>query len=268
MAKSKTITEELLALLPPEQAAAFRKTLEANPGLAVRAAKETELYDLYMGNDDDDPASAAAAASAAASPAVHTPTLPSAAAAPTAGAAGGNDEIKELIKGLQTSLDAKVADLKKDFVPRSMVDQYVATAVKVSDNYAQVREDHRAEFGETLSRTDFEKFIAAHPKGTWLDDAPGTENGKTGMKKAHDSFVADKRTQKLIKDGVAAGVKQELSARTVPGQTQSVALSPALQAMAKARETAGGGTKSNAMAAAERLAAMVRAREEGGQTIQ
>ena len=173
----------------------------------------------------------------------------------------------ELAK-LNTSLDTRLKTIESNMVTKESLPGYrtelLTLAIKTADNYSTVREAHRAEFGEALDRTAFEKFVATSGM-KWADDLPETPNGKTGLQKAHDQFVADRRTANQIQRGITDGLKTKTSGILVPGQTQSTAMSPAQALLSKQRENAGnGGGKSNALAAAEKMAQMVRGRDETG----
>ena len=263
----KPIVDELLAMLPADQQQAFR---QAHPELVARSVKEAELYDLY--EPEQDPPEPVAAAPFATT--VHTPTLPSAAAAPVVPAADNSAAILEKLNGLNATLDAKLADLKKSVFTKDEWKQERTSAtayvLEQQDEMSQIREDHRSEFGERLDWPSFKTFYNAQVAAgvRFLDDPTETDKGKKGLRKAYDSYVMDRRTQKQIETGVAAGVKQRESQLRVPAQTQATGLSPAQQVLAKAREGVAGGNKSNAMAAAEKLASIVRSREDGSQVVQ
>lgn len=280
---AKSIIDELMGLLSPEEQALVRAKMAANPQLVVRDRQMEDLFGVYFGDNGEGDGGAVSAPAPGTAPApapaavTHVPTLPSAAAAaqapapvtsPTADPAAGNSAILEKLNALSTMLDTRITELKKDFVSASDVPKYVATAIKASDNYAQIREDHRAEFNEPLNRGEFERFVAAQNAAgfRFLDDPADQENAKTGMKKAHDAFVQAKRTARQIETGVAEGVKQKMSAMTVPGQTPASSMSAAQSILAKAKNdatAAGGDGKTSAMRAAERLAAFAHARDNG-----
>ena len=142
----------------------------------------------------------------------------------------------------------------------SKLDEYrtdwTSTAMKGSDDLAQVRENHRAEFGKPLDRDAFETYVINQKaSGVRFKD----------LKQAHDMFVQSERTEATIAKRVEEQVKQKRSADTAPGQTVSIGLAPAQAVMKKQREGAKGGEgKSNAMAAAQRLSQLERANDESG----
>lgn len=260
---AKALSEQLLELLDADTQAKVRAALQSKPELIVRDAKSRELLDLFYG--EDEPAAVTTPPAAA----VHVPTVPSAAsttssassaAAPTvtatpnppAATTGTSDSMAAVLAELQ-GLKAK---LDKDFIPVSKLPEYRAEiltlAIKSADDYATVRENHRAEFNESLDRSAFEKFVADQA-------AAGVRHAN--MSAAHDAFVKDKRVaaqaaaeKAKIDAAVAEALKQARSAGSVPGQTQSVAQSPAQEIMAKAKAAANGGNaESAAMRAARQL---------------
>jgi hypothetical protein len=253
---AKTITEQLLALLPEGERAAFKAKLDANPKLVAQDVKTTEIYSIYQGEEvETEPVAAPV------TPVVVAPVTPVAVAPVTPVnpvAAGGNDAILAELRNLSTSLDTKLAAFEAKFVPAAKLPEYrgeiTAIAIKAADDMAQIRESHRAEFDKPLDRDAFEKYVTdQQAAGTKFKD----------LKQAHDMFVTTERTAADVAKQVADQVKQKTSATTVPGQTQSIGLSPAQAVLKKARESAKGGDgKSNAMAAAEKLAALDRANEE------
>jgi hypothetical protein len=151
-------------------------------------------------------------------------------------------------------LNSLKAKLDKDYVPVAKLPEYrsemLASAIKAADDYASVRENHRAEFNEPLDRGAFEKYVA--------DNAAANVKFPS-MSAAHDSFVREKRTTKAAADektrtdaAVAEALKQQKSSASVPGQTQQVAASPMQQVMQKARTT-NSGAESAALVAARKL---------------
>jgi hypothetical protein len=269
---AKTIIEEMLEGLSPDVKAAVQANVAAKPHLAVKDRQMAELFTIYM---NEEPAAAAVEPAAAAEPTPakvepNIPTVPvhaSATASPAAdpNAIANNPVLAELAR-LNSTVTSQLEAIKSTMVTKAEVPEFekriLTLSIKTADDYSSVREAHRAEFGETLDRGAFEKFVTT--SGTrWVSDPPDTPNGKTGLQKAHDQFVADRRVAATIKKGIDDGLKVKNSGAQVPGQTQATAMSPAQQVLAKAREGAKGGAGSNALAAAERMAAMVRQRDEG-----
>lgn len=252
---AKTITEQLLALLPENERAALRAKLDANPSIVVQDKKAAEIYSIYQGEEvEAEPVAApiVAAPVVASAPVVTAPVV----AAPVV--PSGNDAILSELRNLSASIDGKLDTFRKEFVPISELPKYrgdvTAVAIKAADDLAQIRETHRAEFNKPLDRDAFETFVTEQQTaGTKFKD----------LRQAHDMFVTKERTDATIASQVAEQVKQKRSADTAPGQTQSIGLSPAQAVMKKARESMKGGDgKTNAMAAAEKLAQLERSRDE------
>lgn len=254
---AKTITEQLLALLSDTERAAVKAKLDANPKLLVQDAKAAEIYSIYQGDEPE--AEPVVVAPVVTAPPVTAPVT-TAPVTTTPVTAGGNDAILNELRNLSASFDTKITALKAEFIPASKLPEYegliTSRAIKAADDLAQVRETHRAEFGKPLDRDAFEKFVTdQQAAGTKFKD----------LKQAHDMFVAKDRTDAEVVKRVDEQVKQKTSAATVPGQTQSIGLSPAQAVLKKAREAGKSGDgKSNAMAAAAKLAQLERGRDESG----
>jgi hypothetical protein len=261
---AKTILEELMGMLDADGQAYIRYQLEQHPDIAEQDRQHSEIYSIYTEGATINPNPTPAPAHVAA-PVVlattYTPTTPNTTsntviAQPTV---DPNAAISAQLSALTKTLETRLADLDKRYVPVEKIAEYrtemLASSIKAADDYAQVRESHRAEFNEPINRTEFEKFVADQ-------SAAGTRFAS--MNDAHNRYVADKRVALQIKNGIDEGLKQRQSAQHVPGQTQSTALSPAQQIMAKQRESAQPGANNNALSAAQRLADLVRARENAG----
>jgi len=265
---AKTIIEELMSLLSPQERVALQSKLDANPRLIERDKKSAEVYTIYEGGEPEpEPVvtTPAATTSTPASASVSSPAPVTAAATTSAPAtADSNAAILAELQKLSSTFDAKLDAFKKEFIPAADLAKHrgevTAAAIKAADDLAQIRESHRSEFGKPLDRDAFEKFVTdQQAAGTRFKD----------LRAAHDLFVTKERTDAEVNKRVDEQVKQKKSAESVPGQTQSVAMSPALAVMKKAREAAKGGDgKSNAMAAAEKLAALERGREDSVGAIQ
>lgn len=266
----KTLSEDLLALLDPETQAKVKAAFASKPELMVRDLKGKELLDLYDGVVDD-------ATTTTTITATHTPTLPSSAtttatgtttvasgSTTTTGAAGELAAVLARLDSLKTDLTATIDTKLKDYIPAAKLGEYrtelLTLAIKSADDYAGVRESHRAEFNEPLDRSAFEKFVA---------DQKAANVNFPSMSAAHDVFVKDKRATAAAeaeKSRTAAAIAEakktwESGAR-VPGQTQATGLSPAQQVIAKAKAAANGGSgETNAMKVARQLEAMERQRE-------
>jgi hypothetical protein len=270
---AKTLSEQLLALLDADGQAKLKAVFAANPALIAQDMKGTELVDVWagFGGELEPPAAA------------HVPTLPSAATtsasatqptttsttvSPTV--SSGSTTTASTSNGAADGLAAVLAELQglkaqmaKDYVPVSKLGEYrteiLTHAIKTADDYSTIRENHRAEFSEPLDRNAFESFVA-------------TQN-QAGIKfsslaSAHDTFVKDKRVtasaaaeKSRIDAAVAEALKQQRSSN-VPGQTQTSAMSPAQQVIAKAKAAASGNgnAESAAMKAARQLEELDRGR--------
>jgi hypothetical protein len=265
---AKTLIEDIMALLSPEEQTAFRAKLDANPALVVKAAKQRELHDIY--NGDEEPTTTTTTTTpvvpvttTTSTTEVHTPTVPSTVTGTSTATTSTSADSPLLaeIRALGSRMDTRMGEIEKKFVSVDKLPEYrtdiLGAAIKASDDYAQVREDHRTEFGKPLDRTAFEKFVTDQREaGIRFKD----------MKAAHDNFVAKERQDAAIAKGIDDGLKQKRSGAMVPGQTQQVALSPAQEIIAKqkAAASASGDGKTNAMIAAEKLAKIVRDREASG----
>jgi hypothetical protein len=141
------------------------------------------------------------------------------------------------------------------------LDNAITASTRTADQYARVRESHAREFpSDPLDLGAFEKF--------YLDQKAAGVRYPT-LIDAHDVFVKDKRVvasaaaeKAKIDAAVAEALKQARSSGSVPGQTQSTAMSPAQQVIAKAK-AAGNGTagESNAARVARELEALERNRQ-------
>lgn len=284
----KRLSDEILDVLAatPEERAALEARIGSRPELVNRFNQSDDLYSLYSNETLDDDNSGSTAAS------TYVPQVPNAQSNQTVQVnqptqtvqptqtqpvqpvqtvqtqtvqappppAADNSAILSKLGELSNSLNTRLAELSKQFVPTSELPRYrtemLASAIKASDDYATIREDHRAEFGKPLDRTAFEKYVSEQT-------AAGARF--SSMKAAHDAFVQEDRLNLRIARGVEEGIKTRKSAQSVPAQTTQIAMSPAQQVLAKARETASNNTAgSQSSAAAARLAAMVRARESAG----
>lgn len=265
---AKTLSEDLLALLDADTQAKVRAAFASKPELIARDQKGAELIDIWSSFGGElEPTTTTTTATTTA----HVPTVPSAATTTAAAVtnpttttttpsnADGLAAILAKIDGMKNDLDAKL----KNVVTTDKLPEYRAElltlAIKSADDYATVRETHRAEFNETLDRNAFEKFVA---------DSNTAGVKFPSMSAAHDVFVKDKRTtaqaaaeKAKIDAAVAEALKQARSAGTVPGQTQTTSLSPAQQVIAKARATAAGNNgETNAMRVARELEVLERSR--------
>jgi hypothetical protein len=273
---AKTIIEEMLEGLSPDVKAAVQANVAAKPHLAVKDRQMAELFTIYM---NEEPAAAAVEpAKAAAEPVVpkvepNIPTVPvhaSATASPAADPnAIANNPILAKLAELNTTVTSQLEALKNNMVTKTDVPEFerriLTLTLRTGIDLNKVMSKHQAEFGESLDDAAFQKFVTEQAAAgvKFLSDPIDKQGGKSGLEKAHDQWVNDRRTAAQIQKGISEGLKVKTSGQQVPGQTQATAMSPAQQVLAKAREGAKGGAGSNALAAAERMAAMVRQRDEG-----
>jgi hypothetical protein len=259
---AKTVVDQLMALLSADEQKILRAKLDANPALIAQDKKSSEIYSIYQGEDVEEVVPAATATTAP----VTEPVKPAAVAAPVTptatvtASASPNDAILAELRNLSTSIDTRLAEMGKKFVSVDKLPEYqesmLASAIRAADDIMTVKQRHRTTFGKELDRDAFEKFV--------------NENQAAGVKfknmnTAWEAFTQKDTTELEITRRVAEGIKQKKSGDDVPGQTQSVGLSAAQQVMKKARDGAKSADgKSNAMAAAERLAQIDRGREESG----
>lgn len=253
-----TIIEMLLSTMTDEEKAIIRRKLAENPELIKDDSEAGNLLSIYKNEVAATSAAAAPVVPAATTPAATTPA-PTVTPAPTSAAGDSSAQILAKLTSIESSLTTQIADLKKNAVTVDKLPQYreelLSLAIKTTDEIGQLRSRNQTELGKPLDLTAFEKFVN--------DSKVGGNPGYPTLTKAWESWTLQERTDKTIAAKVEEGIKTKTSAATVPGQTTTVALSPAQQVIAKARENAKGGTKSAAMAAADKMAAIVRQREEG-----
>jgi hypothetical protein len=257
-----TILEQLRELADADGQKYIDYLISQKPDLTTHAVEQDAIYSIYAGTTVPEVVTPVTPVTpvtttpvtpvAAAAPVAHTPTVPNSAATPSL-------DVAKLLADMSAKIDKSLADLDSRYVTAAKLPEYrtemTGIAIKAADDYATVRENHRAEFGEPINRDEFEKFVT--------DQSTAGAKFKN-MSEAHDRYVTEKRVAAQIKKGIDEGLKQKASAQNVPGQTQSVAMSPAQQVIAKARSTNEGESGSHALAAALRLADLVRSRENAG----
>jgi hypothetical protein len=113
-----------------------------------------------------------------------------------------------------TAVEARAKTIAEGLVAKG-IETAVGRSVNVADDIFTIRASHREEFGEVLDRKPFEDFFVAN--------AAKFGNSLT---LAYDAYVADKRTQKKIDAGIAAGLAAR-NTTDVPGVSQPGASSPA-----------------------------------------
>jgi hypothetical protein len=254
----KTIIEDLLELLEPDQRTAVQAKLAANPKLIAQDKFVHSLFGAYKGLEEGTtPATTTTTTTTETPAAAHTPTVPSAAATTTpvaaaaatttAASSADNKAIMDMLANLNKKLENVVT---ADQIPKlgaELVNNAIAHSLRQADELAVIRETHREEFGEKLDKAAFEKFVLD------AQDPTTKRSPYATLTAAYDAMVSQKRIDKKIADGITEGVKHKTSGAAVTGQTQSTSLSPAQQVIAKAKATGGGG-KSNLQAAIDRMA--------------
>lgn len=258
---AKSIIEQLMATMSPEEQAIVKAKIVANPKIAADDAFTTNLFGLYQGAEGttvEEPVTPPTVA-----PVIHTPTVPgsaSAAAATAATTASTNDnrQVLELLGNLNATLETRFKALDDKFVTvanlPTLEGQVLSKSIKNAYLASRIERKHHEEFNEDLNLDDVATYIEAQRKlGVGFAD----------IEKAHDAMVAEKRVEAKITKGIAEGVKQKTSASTVPGVSSGSSLSPAQQVIAKAKAGENNGTKTSAMIAAERLSKLSDARESG-----
>lgn len=255
---AKSVMEQLLALCTPEEQAAIKAKLDANPSIAVNDRRMADLFGIYLNEEGE--------GGGTPNPEPHTPAVPSAAApatppvaaAPAAAAApatpaapttNANKEILDMLGSVKTSLETKLADLEKNSIKITDLPKYegamLEKTIRNAHLAARIEREHHAAFNEDLDLDKLGEFI--------------NEQGKKGVKfadikSAYDKMVEPRVIEAKIAAGIAEGVKQKTSAVTVPGQSQSSALSPAQQVIAKAKAAATSTEgKTNLQSAIDRL---------------
>ncbi len=129
----------------------------------------------------------------------------------------------------QQSYIEEVATRAAQAVADKLGPQLLAQATNTADSIYSIRSSHQAEFGEPLDTTKFTEYL----------DAPENKNRYASLAAAHDAFVQQRRIDKKIADGVAAGVAAR-DTTEVPGTT--LAGSDSMAARFVAKNAAAGGT--------------------------
>jgi hypothetical protein len=245
-----TALDDLNSLLTPEEQAQF-STLLKNPKFAEATATRAQFFKDYAEFVEPSTKNPETPVVTPTPPAA--PTAPTTPAAPAPTAVTPKTSATSDLSAISALLDTKLTELRKEFVPAADVGKFrteiLSNAIKLSDDYASVREAHREEFGERLNRPEFEKFVA---------DAGGRY---PSMLDAHNAFVNDKRIELRVKKGVEEGLKLKTSSTTVPAQTTATALSPAQEIIRKAKSAESGNGETNVSRAAARLSKLMKDRD-------
>lgn len=243
-----TALDDLNSLLSADEQAQFAALLK-NPKFAEKTGMMTQFFKDYAEFVDPEatPAKKDPPAAAATTPPAATVTDPPAKVTLKTSPSADLDSIGALIDQRLTTF--KETLFTKDDATKARP-EILAASLKLSDDYAEIRETHREEFGERLNRPEFEKFVE------------GARGRYPSLKDAHDAFVNEKRIEVRVKKGVEEAVKQKTSSATVPAQTTSAALSPAQEIIRKAKaEGNGGNGETNVSRAAARLTKLMHERE-------
>ncbi|HKN69974.1 MAG TPA: hypothetical protein VJX30_03020 [Terriglobales bacterium] len=266
---AKSAYELLLDLLndKPEIKTAVQATLTANPRLIAEDKFMTDLFGIYKGVETGEPVSVIEPVPVVAPvvAAVHTPAVPStasAAPAPVVAApapASDSKAILDALNGLKSTMETNFKNVVTlDKLPE-LGRQLRTQAIQDAHLTMKIENLHRATFGEDL---DLEKV------GKFIDDQKKLGTTYPDVEKAYLAMpdVSAKMQDAIVNKKVDEQVKQKLSAATVPGQTTSVALSPAMQVLAKQRAA----QKTQEGSSLERAIAELAKRDQGrdGATVQ
>jgi hypothetical protein len=209
-----TELDDLLNSFAEADRPAMREMLTRNPSAASVLSSHATVYDAFVGGDQ---AAIARATAAATTPPVATSTsattTPSA-ATQTNPVALGLDQITALLNErvnsiytspqFATAVDA-LAEKKAKAMFESERASVIGRSAEISDTIAAIHGTHLREFNEPLDSAAFKTYYAAEgPK--YGNDLLGTYN----------AFVAKKREDKRVADGIAAGLAAQATA-AVPG---------------------------------------------------
>lgn len=252
---STTALDALNSLLSAEDKAAFSALLSKNPKVAAKIGTGVQFLMDYAPDanenvdDKDDAAQQREAARV-----VEAARLAEAERVRNAAPPKDASPLADL-KDIDALIDRKVNErltagkyLTGEEAAKAKT-EIMTGSLALADDYAEIREQHREEFGERLNRPDFEKFVKDTP------------NKFGTLKAAHDAFVNEKRIEQRVEKGVAEALKLKTSQKDVPAQTTSSALSPAQEIIRKAKATETGAGESNVSRAAARLAQVMKNRE-------
>ena len=230
-----TIIEQLQTLLSKEGNAELNAALRKRPELLTDDAFAAKILSIYDGAPE---VAAAAVVDPAAVAAVHVPAVPNTAvAAPVVVAtpppAGNNDSILAAINGLKSSMDGFRTTTEATLKNVVTVDKLPELGRQLRSQ--AIQDAHLTMKIEALNKQTFGEDLDLAKLGTFIEDQKKAGTNYPDVEKAYLAMVGDKLTEITIAKKVDEGVKQKLSAATVPGQTTSAALSPAQQVLAKER---------------------------------
>jgi hypothetical protein len=194
---------------------AARDLFSRNSAASTVLSGYKTVYDAFARGDD--PTSALPAPVAPAPTPAPAPAPIAAAPAPAPAPASPTVDLAQL----NTLLDARLKNVYSTPEFNSAVEarakaiadaQIVAErpntigrSAEIAYQISQIQDSHRAEFNEQLDRAKFEEFFAAN----------GAKYGNR-LPDTYDAYVSDRRIQKRIDDGVAAGIAAAQTAQ-VPG---------------------------------------------------
>jgi len=264
---AKSVIEQLKEM-DADLAAKIDAVVARHPKLAVDDRQMTELFSIYLGADEPATTTTPAATIATETPAAttttatHTPAVPSSAAttstpaatvaATTTSSTADSKAILDALNGLKSTMESKFKDVVTKADLPTLQGQMLESSIRNAHKTFKIEALHKQTFGEEL---DLEKL------GAFIGEQKKAGIAYPDIEKAYMAMVSDKMNEKVIEQKVAEGVKQKLSAATVPGQTTSTSLSPAQQVMAKAKkeQAAEGGSRLQNLI--DRASAIERARE-------
>jgi hypothetical protein len=232
--------EDLLKAMSPEDATAFRKSVESNPKLAEGWLRQSD-YDRRMNEGKAELQKEKAKAnewvewSKTAKPQFEQMKTDYEklqqekaelqrkieAAAITAGGGEGDEA------AITKRVEERLKSIGNDYVPKSEVDKIIAAeAKKVVDS--SIKEERERFFAETLPaqaqfNLDLQEINADHKAetGKWMDRKVFSDfmkaEGLTDPKKAYDKFMSGARTEKEIERRVQEEVKKRNSQIGLPG---------------------------------------------------
>ena len=216
-----------------------------------------EIKNPGVGDDEAQKAAAKAAADKAAADAAAKVAADAEAARKAAVSSTPVDlsAITKQLSDLSASLDDRFKKLDERYVAADKLPAYrgemLETTIRNAHQAMQIQLAHEKEFpNEPFDLNKVNEFL--------------NEEGKKGhkyqdLKSAYDAMVGEKRVEARIAKGIAEGMKQKKSAESVPGQSGPSGLSPAQEAIKKAR---GEGGENNLTDISAKLRAIREAREQ------
>jgi hypothetical protein len=239
-----TIIEQLQGLLSKEGNAELNAALRKRPELLTDDAFAAKIISIYDGAPEVAASATTTETPVTTTTVTHTPTVPSAAATTaaaqtvTSSTAGNNDSILAAIQGLKSSMDGFRTTTEATLKNVVTVDKLPELGRQLRSQ--AIQDAHLTMKIEQLNKTTFGEDLDLTKLGTFIEDQKKAGTVYPDVEKAYLAMVGDKLTEITIAKKVDEGVKQKLSAATVPGQTTSAALSPSQQVIAKQKAAAQG----------------------------